>query len=73
MREACGRKNPRVASVRLLSKDGKATPTVLAFLREAKVGEMVSLTPSEVEEGEALEVSELRPQEEAEEDRPGPP
>ena len=50
--KACGWKHPRAPSVRLLWKE-KATDAVLAFLRDTRVGCMVTLRPQE--EGEDSE------------------
>ena len=41
--KACEREHPRAPSVRLLFQVDRATPAVLTFLVEAKVGKMVSL------------------------------
>ena len=50
----------------MLFQDDRATPAVLTFLRETKVGKMINLTPPEEEEREERE-------EEGEEGGPDPP
>ena len=77
--EACERRHPWAPTVRLLFQDERATPAVLAFLRETKVGRIVALAPPEEEESGELEEVVLRPgeeegqDEEEEEGGPGPP
>ena len=47
--KACKWKHPRAPTVRLLFEDERATPAVLNFLRDTKVGHMVTLAPPEEE------------------------
>ena len=68
------------ATVRLLSKNKRATPAVLQFLRDTKVGRTVALPPKEEEgEWEGLEEIELCAEEDegqgvcGGEGGPGPP
>ena len=59
---ACEWKRPRAPSIRLLFQDKHATPAALAFLRDTKIGRMITLAPPEEEWGELKEISiELRP------------
>ena len=56
-------KHPRAPTVRLLSRDERATPAVLQFLRDTKVGRVVTLAPrGGDEEWEELEEIELWPE-----------
>ena len=77
--KACRWKHPRAQTVRLLFEDQRATPAVLHFLRETKVGRVVTLAPPEVEWEEELEEVNLWLEEEEgqesenEEGGPGPP
>ena len=80
MGKACEWKHPRAPTVRLLFEDDRATPAVLDFLRDTRVGRV--FTPAALEEcGEdGLEELELRPwegeggwNENGEEGGPGPP
>ena len=77
--KACEWKHPR-PTVRLLFNDDRATPAVLDFLRDTRVGRV--FTPAALEEGEedGQEEIELRPwegefswNENGEEGGPGPP
>lgn len=43
----CGWKHPRDSSVRAMFEDERATEEILVFLRDTKVGCMVSITPPE--------------------------
>ena len=52
--KAGGWKHPRAPSARLLWKE-KATEAVLDFLRDTRVGCMVTLRPAEEEDGEGSE------------------
>ena len=56
-----GWKHPRAPFVRLLFQNERATPAALTFLREIKVGRVVTLAPSGVDWGEEMEVIELFP------------
>ena len=61
--KVCEWKHPRAPSVRLLFQDERATPAVLTFLRETKVGRVVILAPLlEAEEWGELEEMALRPE-----------
>ena len=78
--KACEWKHPRAPTVRLLFRDERATPAVLQFLRDTKVGRVVTLPPRKEEgEWEGLEETELWPEAEkgqgrwSEEGGPGPP
>lgn len=42
-RKACGYKHPPAPQVKTLFEEGEATPAVLTFLRETKVGQMVGV------------------------------
>ena len=48
--KACGWKHSRASSIRMLFQDGRATPAVLTFLREIKIGRMINPAPPEEEE-----------------------
>ena len=63
----CKRRGPVVPSVRAVFGDSRATPAVLTFLRDTRVGKMVSLAPWD--EWREEEDSES----EGEEAGPGPP
>ena len=75
----CEWKHPRAPTVRVLFQEERATPAVLAFLRDTKVGRMVTLTHPEGEEWEGLEEIDLWPEEaegqaaNGDEGGPGPP
>lgn len=79
--KACEWKHPRAPSARTLFRESRATPAVLGFLRQTRVGGMVSLTVVEERDRgeEEMEEIELRPEEgengwtNREEDGPGPP
>ena len=77
--KACGWENPRAPSARLLSQGERATPVVLEFLRETKVGKIVTLAQMEEVDEKELEEIEFRPLDgeggwrEGDEGRPGPP
>ena len=61
--KVCEWKHPRAPSVRLLFQDERATPAVLTFIREIKVGRVVILAPPlEAEEWGGLEEMALRPE-----------
>ena len=69
IRKACGWKHPRAPSVWEMFEDEQATKAVLTFLRDTRVGCMVSLAPlEEEEEGPAPPQNK-----EGEEGGPGPP
>ena len=53
--KAYGWKCPGAPSPRLLSQDEGAIPAILTFLRETKVGRVVTLAPPEEEGGEDRE------------------
>ena len=59
---------PRAPSVRLLFDDMRAAPAVLTFLRDTRVGRIISLAPREEERAEEAES-----ESEGEEGRSGPP
>lgn len=60
--KACEWKHPRAPAVRLLFRDERATPAVLQFLQDTKVGRMATRSPREEEgEWEGLEEAELWP------------
>ena len=75
--KACGWRRPRALSVRRMFGDEQAAEAVLTFLRDARVGCMVSLAPPEGEEGEGENGEKEGPgppqNEEVEEGGPGPP
>ena len=75
---ACEWKHPRAPTIRLLFQDGGATPAVLIFLRDTRVGKTVALAPPGEEEWDGLEEIELWPEgggQAANDDEggPGPP
>lgn len=61
----CEWKRPRAPSVRAMFDDVRATPAVLTFLRDTRVGRMISMAPREGEGGEE--------DSEGQEGGPGPP
>ena len=78
--KACQWKHPRAPTVRLLFQDERATPAVLSFLRDTKVGRITSReVPAGVEWEELDEGIELWPAEDVGRDEeggeggPGPP
>lgn len=48
--KACGWEHPRAPPDRMVFQADRATPAVLTFLWETKVGRMIRLTPPEEEE-----------------------
>ena len=66
----CEWSGPRASSVRRMLDDKCATPAVLTFLRDKRVGRVVMLAPSEEEEGEGEDIKDEGSGEEA---GPGPP
>ena len=68
----CDWQGPRAPDMRLLFNDVRATPAVLSFLRDTKVGKMISLEPQE-ERGEEGSGEDGEDGEEGEEGGPGPP
>ena len=61
---------PGTPSVRRMFNDVRATPAVLTFLRDMRVGRMVTLAPPEEEEGEGENSED---EESGEKGGPGPP
>ena len=53
----CEEREPVTPSLRTMFDDPRAAPAVLTFLRDTKVGMMISLRPRE-EEGEEVESEE---------------
>ena len=76
----CEWESPRAPSVRLLFRDARATPAVLEFLSDTRVGRMPGLAlfgvqeeESGLEEIELVAQGEEAPGSDNEEDGPGPP
>ena len=70
----CEWERPRAPSVRLMFDDVRAAPAVLSFLRDTRVGQMVSMHPRGEEEEEDGDDSGGEDDEsEGEEGGPGPP
>ena len=63
----CEWKTPRAPSVRLMFDDVRAAPAVLTFLRDTRVGRVITVAPR----GEEREVEET--ESEGEKGGPGPP
>ena len=63
----CEWDTPRAPSVRLMFDDVRAGPAVLTFLRDTRVGRMISMAPRDGERAEDEAESE------GEEGGPGPP
>ena len=60
--KACERKHPRAPSIKTLFQGDRAAPAVLTFLRETKVGRMITLAPPDSEEGGRRRVGRARPE-----------
>ena len=80
VKKGCERESPRAPSVRLLFRDERATPAMLEFLEETRVGKMLGLALMGLAEEESdLDEIELWPEveegsdEDGEESGPGPP
>ena len=70
----CEWERPRTPSVRLMFEDVRAAPAVLSFLRDTRVGQMVSLGPrGEEGEEDGNDSGREDDESEGEEGGPGPP